>query len=61
MYIDSRNWTWVGCATGLYLYKTPHDEPIIYSKDCGLLNNVIHAIIEDDAHNIWASTSYGIS
>ena len=61
MYIDSRNWTWVGCATGLYLYKTPHDKPIIYSKDCGLLNNVIHAIIEDDAHNIWASTSYGIS
>ena len=61
MYIDSRNWTWVGCATGLYLYKTPHDKPIIYSKDCGLLNNVVHAIIEDDNHNIWASTSYGIS
>jgi AraC-like DNA-binding protein len=26
----------------------------------GLLNNVIHSIVEDDMHNIWASTSCGI-
>lgn len=61
MLIDSRNWTWVGCSTGLYLYKNPQDKPIFYSRNSGLLNNVIHAIIEDDFHNVWVSTSYGIT
>ena len=27
----------------------------------GLLNNVIHSIVEDKLHNIWVGTSYGIS
>ena len=59
--VDSRKWTWVGSTTGLALYKTPHDKPIYYTRNSGLLNNVIHAIIEDDLHNVWVSTSYGIT
>ena len=61
MFLDSRNWTWVGTPVGLYLFKNPQDEPVYISRRSGLLNNVIHAIIEDNRHNIWVSTSYGIS
>ena len=60
MLIDSRQWTWVGTPNGLELYKSPKADPVIYSRKNGLLNAVIHAIIEDDDNNIWASTSYGI-
>lgn len=61
LYYDSRNWTWVGTSHGLYLYQSPQAEPIHISQRNGLLNNVVHAIIEDDLNNIWVSTSYGIS
>ena len=61
MYIDSRHWTWVGTSNGLYLYTSPKDKPMVFSKRNGLFNDVIHAVIEDDQHNIWVSTSYGIS
>lgn len=61
MYIDSRRWTWVATPNGLYLYTTPQAEPMVISQKNGLLNNVIHAVVEDDLHNIWVSTSYGIS
>ena len=57
---DSREWTWVGTPNGLYLYMSPKAEPMVFSPKNGLLNSVIHAVIEDDMHNIWASTSYGI-
>ena len=61
MLIDSRQWTWVGTVNGLYLYKSPLDNPIVLTRRKGLLNNVIHSVIEDDNHNIWAGTSYGLS
>ena len=61
MLIDSRQWTWVGTSTGLNLYRTPQEEPIVLTKKNGLLNNVIHSIVEDNDGNIWVSTSYGIS
>ena len=58
---DSRNWIWVGTPNGLYLYKTADAKPIILRRKEGLLNNVIHSVIEDNDHNIWTGTSYGIS
>ena len=59
---DSRKWTWVGTAQGLQLYRKSTDVlPQIISKRDGLLNNVIHSIVEDKMHNIWVATSYGIS
>lgn len=62
VYCDSRGWTWVGTTTGLQVYKKSSDNlPQIITRQDGLLNNVIHTIIEDDDHNIWVGTSYGIS
>lgn len=61
LFIDSRRWTWVGTSLGLYLYKSPQAEPVLLTRRNGLLNNVIHSIIEDNMHNIWVSSSYGIT
>lgn len=61
MYMDSRGWSWIGTIMGLYLYKTPQSEPIVFSKRNGLYNNVIHSVVEDKNHHIWAATSNGIS
>lgn len=62
VYRDSRGWTWVGTTTGLQVYKRSSDNlPQIITRQDGLLNNVIHTIIEDDNHHIWVGTSYGVS
>ena len=61
MYTDSRNWTWFGTISGLYMYRTPKSTPEIFTRKQGLLNNVIHSIVEDKNHNMWISTSSGIS
>lgn len=59
---DSRGWTWVGTTTGLQVYKKSTDKlPLLITRQDGLLNNVIHTIIEDDMHHIWVGTSYGVS
>ena len=61
VYRDSRGWDWVGTSSGLQVYKSAKDNlPTVYTRQDGLLNNVIHTIIEDDMHNIWVGTSYGI-
>lgn len=62
VYKDSRGWIWVGTNTGLQYYRGNSDHlPKMVTKRDGLLNNVIHSIVEDRSHNIWVSTSYGIS
>lgn len=61
VFTDSRGWTWVGTRTGLLLYTRPDGEPKRFVHRDGLLNEVIHSVIEDNQHNIWVSTSYGIS
>ena len=59
---DSRGWTWVGTSHGLQLYRKKTDVlPQVITKRDGLLNNVIHSVVEDQQHNIWAATSYGVS
>lgn len=59
---DSRGWTWVGTGQGLQLYRKETDVlPQVITKRDGLLNNVIHSVIEDQLHNIWVSTSCGVS
>ena len=60
-YTDSRGWTWLGTTSGLYLYKTPYAEPIVFSKRNGLFNDVVHSVVEGKRHNIWVATSRGIS
>lgn len=61
MFTDSRSWNWFGTMTGLYLYKNPKSEPIVFNKKNGLVNEVIHSVVEDKNHNIWIGTSYGIA
>ncbi len=61
MFEDSRKYSWFGTTTGLYMFREPKSEPIVFDKKNGLLNNVIHSIVEDKDHNIWISTSRGIS
>ena len=60
-YIDGRGWKWIGTTAGLYLYKTPDSEPIIFSKRNGFYNDVVHSVTEGILHNIWVATSGGIS
>ena len=62
LFKDSRGRIWVGTYSGLYLYQKESDNlPRSFTRRDGLLNNVIHSIIEDKDHNIWVGTSYGIS
>jgi AraC-like DNA-binding protein/sugar lactone lactonase YvrE len=56
---DSRGWTWCATDDGLLLRRHGKSR-MIYTED-GLCNNLIHSITEDDAHNIWVCTSFGIS
>ncbi len=62
VYRDSRGWDWVGTSLGLRLYKSKSEQsPEIFTRENGLLNNVVHTIIEDHAHHIWVGTSFGVS
>lgn len=61
LFKDSRGWSWFGTVMGLYLFRTPQSDPIIFNRKKGLLNNVIHSVVEDQDHNIWVSTSCGIT
>src|SRR5574344_633468 len=58
--IDSRGWTWIGTQTGLILRRKGMADRVFTMRE-GLFNDVIHAVIEDNMHNIWLSTSYGIT
>ena len=59
-YRDSRGWVWTGTFTGLALQTSENAAVRMITKADGLSNEVIHSLVEDDQHNIWASTSYGI-
>ena len=59
-YKDSRGWIWVGSLNGLYYFKPGQKDSICVKKEDGMVNNVVHSIIEDGKHNIWVSTSNGI-
>lgn len=62
LFKDSRGWTWVGTSSGLHLYQKKSDHvPHVFTRRNGLLNNVIHSIVEDKHRNIWVGTSYGLS
>ena len=61
LFVDSRGWSWIGTNTGLFLYKTPKSDPIVFSKANGLYNNVVHSVVEGKRNNIWVATSCGIS
>lgn len=59
-FVDSRGWTWQGTYSGIRLMR-PNAKTIEYGYKDGIANEVIRAVIEDNNHNIWVSTSYGIA
>ena len=59
---DSRGWIWVGTPQGLQLYRKSSDVlPQVFTKSDGLLNNVVHSVVEDKNHCMWVATSYGLT
>ena len=60
-YVDSRGWVWTGTYTGLELVKPGSIKIRTFTRDDGLLNEMVHSVIEDDKHDMWVATSYGIS
>lgn len=58
---DSHQRIWAGTPDGLRLF-IPGDTCIYtYYTEDGLSNNFIHGITEDHSHDIWVSTSNGLS
>lgn len=57
---DARGWVWAGTSDGLKLFRPDEKEEIFYTEN-GLSNNFVHAILKDRNHNIWVTTSNGIS
>lgn len=58
---DSRGHIWAGTEDGLVFYKDDRNEGRKIYTDDGLVNNFVHAILEDRKQNIWITTSCGIS
>ncbi|WP_421942529.1 hybrid sensor histidine kinase/response regulator transcription factor [Pedobacter sp.] len=66
LFYDKANRLWVGTSYGLNFLSNAESlkEKPKFSKittETGLPNNTIHAINEDDAGNIWLSTSKGLA
>ena len=59
-YTDSRGWTWTGLYTGVLLER-PGKQPYMFTVKDGLMNEMVHSVIEDDFHDIWTGTSFGIT
>lgn len=60
VFCDSRGRLWIG-QTGLYLYDKTHDSFKLFTEKAGLADATIKAINEDDNHNLWISTTTGIT
>ncbi|NJK98944.1 MAG: hypothetical protein HC905_32135 [Bacteroidales bacterium] len=61
VFIDSRDFKWIGSRNGLNVVQPGVDSVIYISKKDGLPNNQISAITEDKFHNIWISSINGLS
>ena len=60
-YKDSRGWTWTGTYTGLQLQQGDNDSVRTFRRADGLINEMIHSLVEDENHDIWAGTSFGLA
>jgi ligand-binding sensor domain-containing protein len=61
VYKDNNNHIWLGQSEGLTLWDLGKDTLYFCDKNKGLCDNVIRGILEDDFHNIWVTTSNGVS
>lgn len=58
---DSRGLLWIGTREGLNIYNQETDHLDYLTEKQGLCNNNICGIAEDKNHNLWITTSQGIS
>lgn len=58
-FTDSRGWTWTGLYTGVLLER-PGQKPYLFTVKDGMMNEMVHCVIEDNYHDIWVGTSYGV-
>ncbi len=61
LFTDSRNWVWGGTSDGLELFRHIDESGKMIHVEDGLVNNFIHAILEDQHNQLWITTSNGIS
>ncbi len=61
VYEDSRGLIWAGTTDGLNMYDKSTGAFTVFRQEEGLPSNVILTIIEDNNHNLWMSTSNGLS
>ena len=61
LFLDN-NILWIGTLnSGLYIYNLENNSVSQLDQSKGLPNNVIYAIMEEDAESVWISTNAGIS
>ena len=58
---DSRGLLWIGTREGLNILNLDNDDLSYLTEKQGLSNNNICGIAEDKHHNIWVTTSSGVS
>lgn len=58
---DSRNLLWIGTNAGLTIWNLKNDSLSYFDISDGLCDNIIRGITEDNTHNIWVTTSNGLS
>ena len=61
VYIDNRDIIWLGHPHGLTIWDLKEDTLYSFDKQNGLCDNVVRGITEDNHHNIWVTTSNGLS
>ena len=61
VYQDSRGLIWVGTREGVNVLNPETDDLDYITERQGLMNNNICGITEDNKHNMWITTSNGIS
>ena len=60
IYVDAGGRLWIG-QSGLYLFNEKNNSFAVYTNKGGLSEEFIKGIAEDEAGNLWISTSNGIT
>lgn len=61
VYKDEKEIIWLGHSQGLTLWDLKKDTLYFIDKENGLCDNIVRGITEDSNHNIWVTTSNGLS
>jgi signal transduction histidine kinase/ligand-binding sensor domain-containing protein/DNA-binding response OmpR family regulator len=61
LFIDSRGWVWAATREGVSVLNPVTGRFKNIRKENGLPDNSVKDVLEDNAHNIWLSTSNGLS